>query len=293
MTTDGVGPRQKRRLTEREKADVVELATICNNYEHLELKLSIDTPPDDDNAGGNDFLYYADDGDTLAGYCALDASGGVELCGMVHPAHRRRGIGRALLTAATAECRRRGVTHVLLICERASRAGQAFVIATGVQYRFGELRMRLDLASFQDRPQAGARLTLRRAGVEDVDLLVRILSAAFHDPEDAVRARVERDLPSPDAWFTLALLDGEPVGTLRVVDVGHIANIYAFGVLPAYRGRGLGRRMLGATLDGLRTRGYTSAGLEVETENETAVALYRSCGFVETTTYEYYRLDVV
>ena len=293
MTVNGGELAQKRGLSDRERFDVLELAAICNTDEGLELKLNVGAAPGDANAGGNDFLYYADgEGGALAGYCALDAGGGVELCGMVHPEHRRRGIGRRLLTAATDECRRRGVARLLLICERASRSGQAFVRTTAAQYRSAELRMRLDLAAFRAQPPAGARLVLRRAGREDVEPLVRILSASFDDPEDTVRARVARDLPDQGGSFVLARLAGEPVGVLRVVDAGRAANIYAFGVLPAYRGRGLGRQILGATLDALRADGYASAGLEVETENANAAALYRSCGFVETTTYEYYALDL-
>jgi ribosomal protein S18 acetylase RimI-like enzyme len=287
---DGNGLIQQRRLSDREKADVVALAAACNAHEGLELKLNVDTPPDDDDAGGNDFLYYKDG--TLAGYCALDIGSGVELCGMAHPAHRRRGIGRALLTAATAELRRRGVGKLLLICERNSRTGQAFVAATTAQYRFGESRMRLDLATFHSASPPDARLSVREAGREDIEPLTRTLSAAFDDPQDAVRARVERDLRDRDGWFNLARLDGKPIGALRVVDAGPTANIYAFGLLPAYRGRGLGRRFLDTILDSLRAGGYVNAGLEVELENANAMALYRSCGFIETTTYEYYALVV-
>jgi len=173
---DGNGLIQQRRLSDREKADVVALAAACNAHEGLELKLNVDTPPDDDDAGGNDFLYYKDG--TLAGYCALDIGSGVELCGMAHPAHRRRGIGRALLIAATAELRRRGVGKLLLICERNSRTGQAFVAATTAQYRFGESRMRLDLATFHSASPPDARLSVREAGREDIEPLTRTVSNA-------------------------------------------------------------------------------------------------------------------
>ena len=287
---NGDGLVQRRRLSDREKADVVALAAMCNAHESLELKLNVDTPPDDDDAGGNDFLYYADG--ALTGYCALDIGSGVELCGMVHPAYRRRGIGRALLAAATGELRRRGVGKLLLICERDSRSGQAFVAETTAQYRFGESRMRLDLTTFKSASPPDTRLSVREAGREDSEALTRTLSAAFDDPWDAVRARVERDLRDRDGWFNLARLDGKPIGVLRVVDAGPTANIYAFGLLPAYRGRGLGRRFLDATLDSLRAGGYASVGLEVELENANAMALYRACGFVETTTYEYYALQL-
>jgi ribosomal protein S18 acetylase RimI-like enzyme len=51
------------------------------------------------------------------------------------------------------------------------------------------------------------------------------------------------------------------------------------GLLPAYRGRGLGGRLLQACLDKARARGLTRITLQVRADNERAIALYRRLGF--------------
>src|SRR3954453_911793 len=102
-------------LTDAELQAVEELRTLCNATDGLKLKLNVDGPPS--GAGAADrFLYWA--AGRLVGFCSLDGESEVEICGMVHPDHRRRGIGHMLLAAALAECRRRAAESALLICER-------------------------------------------------------------------------------------------------------------------------------------------------------------------------------
>ncbi len=51
------------------------------------------------------------------------------------------------------------------------------------------------------------------------------------------------------------------------------------GLLPAYRGRGLGRALLERTLERVRSTGLRRVELEVYAGNAAAIALYESCGF--------------
>jgi ribosomal-protein-alanine N-acetyltransferase len=65
----------------------------------------------------------------------------------------------------------------------------------------------------------------------------------------------------------------------RYVDAWHVMNV---AVDEQWRGRGVARQMLEHLFeltDADVERGYT---LEVRVSNETAIALYRSLGFVET-----------
>jgi ribosomal protein S18 acetylase RimI-like enzyme len=59
------------------------------------------------------------------------------------------------------------------------------------------------------------------------------------------------------------------------------------GVIPAYRRQGLGRAILTSVLDLLRGEGAATIRIEVQTENEQALSLYRECGFRERTVYSF------
>src|SRR5439155_6574314 len=123
-----------------------------------------------------------------------------ELCGLVHPEHRRKGIGRALLAAAQEECRRHGVQEILLVSEAASRSGRAFVEAVGARYRFSEYRMELDTASIRRGPHPRS-VQLECVDVRDAATLIRLTSASFADPEEEVRPRIIQWLREPDQRF--------------------------------------------------------------------------------------------
>jgi ribosomal-protein-alanine N-acetyltransferase len=77
------------------------------------------------------------------------------------------------------------------------------------------------------------------------------------------------------------------IGYAGLARVGADAEIHTLAVDPAYHRRGVGRALLRAVLD--RARGAT-VFLEVRTDNELAINLYRSEGFkVIGTRRRYYR----
>jgi len=66
-------------------------------------------------------------------------------------------------------------------------------------------------------------------------------------------------------------------------------EIHTIGVDPAYQGRGIGRRLLDELLD---IADGAVVHLEVRTDNEPAIALYRSVGFAEVgVRRRYYRIS--
>lgn len=60
--------------------------------------------------------------------------------------------------------------------------------------------------------------------------------------------------------------------------VSHRGTV-GMGVLPAYRGKGLGRRLLSACLAKATAQGMTRIELEVRADNERAIRLYEGLGF--------------
>ena len=70
------------------------------------------------------------------------------------------------------------------------------------------------------------------------------------------------------------------IGTVQgVMDRGPIGAIQNVGVVPAYRGLGLGKALIRKSLEGFRRAGLRRAYLEVTAENACAVKLYREVGF--------------
>lgn len=104
-----------------------------------------------------------------------------------------------------------------------------------------------------------------------------------------VRERVVAMLRDhPTSLVLLAFVAGEPVGVatcffgLSTFYAQPLLNIHDLAVLPAYRGRGIGRALLGAAEERARRAGCCRLTLEVLENNERARGLYRSFGFADS-----------
>jgi ribosomal protein S18 acetylase RimI-like enzyme len=83
----------------------------------------------------------------------------------------------------------------------------------------------------------------------------------------------------PEATWLIASAGGY-VGTVQGIrDHGPIGAIQNVGVIPPYRGLGLGRALVRRALAGFCQAGLRRAYLEVTAENVAAVQLYRNVGF--------------
>jgi ribosomal protein S18 acetylase RimI-like enzyme len=68
------------------------------------------------------------------------------------------------------------------------------------------------------------------------------------------------------------------VGYIACVNMGMLAFVMDVAVHPALQGRGLGRMLLAAAMEGLRDDGFLLVGLAVSAQSP-ALHLYESLGF--------------
>ena len=284
-------------LTDEQEAEIQQLTDLCNLYENLHLHFSQHRLGNRLDRVMPNFLYYEDE--KLVGYLVPDSFGAEEkeLLGMVHPDYRRRGIFTALLAATKEVCKARGVERLIFVVEKASASGQAFVAAVGAAYDFSEHSMVLE--SFRESNTFDDRLNMRRAYESDLDAVILIIMESFGSSEEKIRPRAANWIRDPHCQLYIATFGEyglgckEPIGCLRVYEADDSIGIYGFGVRPEYRRRGYGRQMLEDVVREVRARSEKPITLEVDIDNPNAQALYRSAGFVEQTTYDYYNLDVV
>jgi ribosomal protein S18 acetylase RimI-like enzyme len=137
-----------------------------------------------------------------------------------------------------------------------------------------------------------ASAPVRAAAAADAEAVGRLLhdfNAEFDDPTpgaDVLAARMLRLLAEGD---TAALLIGEGPDGLAVLRFRpaiwddalecYVAELY---VVPARRGRGLGRALLLAAMEHARERGATHMELGTGESDVAARALYESLGFSNT-----------
>ncbi len=108
------------------------------------------------------------------------------------------------------------------------------------------------------------------------------LEALLFDGDDPwPREAFLREVAAPHVHYVAARAEGTLVGYAGMARLGRTPpfehEIHTIGVDPAYQGRGIGRRMMTALLDLVGADGVVF--LEVRTDNEPAIALYRSLGF--------------
>ncbi|HWW10094.1 MAG TPA: GNAT family N-acetyltransferase [Candidatus Acidoferrales bacterium] len=271
-------------LTPAQHQAVVALKDDCEAAQPIDLKVELARA--DTSTAVNTVLAY--EGAQLVGYCGIDAGAEAEVCGMVHPAHRRSGIASRMLGEAIDAAAAGGRASILVICEDAAPIARAWMQRRGATLSQSEHRMLLALN--RDAPLPGPTVTLRRMDPGERPAVARILSSGFAEAAPAIEERLARSALSADDEPLVAFAGGQLVGTTRVIHLPQRSMIYGFVIDGAVRGRGHGGAMLRATLERLNARGVTQVGLEVDPDNIAAVRLYTRFGFRVVTTYRYMRL---
>jgi mycothiol synthase len=220
---------------------------------------------------------------------------------LMHPAHRRRGIGRAMLHANEVRLREIAATHDAVdpswlgsfgwdtdAGNRALLENEGYVV---VRHFYDMLRP--DLEDI-DRPPLPPGVELRPASEQDFRRIFEADVEAFRDHFGAVDGSEEAlrrwtSDPTFDPSLLVIAWDGDEVagGVWNRIDtVDNERKGYQRGWLDSvftrrpWRRRGLARALIGESLALLRERGMAQAMLGVDAENpQSALQLYSSAGF--------------
>ena len=134
----------------------------------------------------------------------------------------------------------------------------------------------------------GSDFPVRPATIADAAAMAAIEAQSFSDPWPLEGFREVLTLPGTVA---LVMTSGEePIAYFLAREILGTSEVLNLAVVPAWRGRRLGGRLLDLGLDAVRARGGREVFLEVRASNQVAQALYASRGFrVEGRRRGYYR----
>lgn len=221
-------------------------------------------------------------GGRLAGYAQLDASQVGELA--VHPEHRRRGVGRALLDALLDL----GAGRVWAHGDHPGAA--ALARAAGLNRVRSLWQMSRPLTEPVAEPQLPEGVEVRpfRPGSDEAEWLALNATAFADHPEQGRLTGDDLGRRMAEPWFDpagffVAVRGSRMVGFhwTKVHD-RDTAEVYVLGVAPSEQGSGLGRALTLVGLRHLRDTGRTRAILYVEEDNAPAVRLYTGLGFTRS-----------
>lgn len=245
-------------------------------------------------------LYAPDDqsdpatGEDLAGFAVVvdapDGTGVLEIA--VHPSYRNQGVGDRLVGAIKDS---RGFDGL-----RAWSHGNHEAAADlAARYGYGPVRslwkMRL-MSSAAELPDAalpdGVTMRTFVPGQDESAWLAANRAAFAHHPEQGAMTRADLDARMSEGWFDPAGFflaenkDGELLGFhWTKVHPRHgehppIGEVYVVGVTPSAQGMGLGKALTVAGIRHLQQKGLHAVMLYTDADNNAAVALYHSLGFV-------------
>ncbi len=293
-------------LSAEQSALILELAEAARRFdgvaplsEHVLLHVRHAAPPEVPTGAerSRDLLLLADD--TVAGYAHLDPpddaddAGAGDMSGelVVHPAHRRRGYGTALIKALAADAAGHGIR---LWAHGDLPAAAALARTAGLTRVRALWQMRMSLAGPAiPSPVFPPGVTLRtfRPG-QDERAWLRVNRRAFaHHPEQGSWTIADLELREAEPWFDpagffLAEREGELIGfhwtkVHPSAEPGSapIGEVYVVGVDPAAQGSGLGRALTLAGLAYLQGRGLDQVMLYVDESNTPAVKMDSALGF--------------
>jgi mycothiol synthase len=251
--------------------------------------------------GGDDadeHLIATSDSGKVIGYLHLDqtdvvAGSVVEV--VVHPEHRRQGVGRALVETAIAKSddpRMRLWAHGELTSAYSLAAKLGFAKTRELWQMRRSLFAPLPKASDID----GVTIRAFEVGKDEQTWLVLNAKVFSDHPEQGRMSLQDLAVRMSEQWF-------DPSGFLVAtqnqsgseVMVGYhwtkvhggagshghseIGEIYVLGVSPDLRGAGLAKLLSVRGLEHLRSKGLPAAMLYVDADNQAAISLYESLGF--------------
>ncbi|MGM8215434.1 GNAT family N-acetyltransferase [Bacillaceae bacterium W0354] len=270
-------------LTDQQLSDIERLQMITEQHDKIELKLrwyflhSRKTQ-------NNDFFYY--EGEQLLGYLALYYVGGAyELCGMVHPKHRQKGIFTQLFNQVLDALKTRKSKTLYINAPPESETAKKTLEKMGAKYAYSDYQMRW---SKQDLDEEDASIKLRNATRTDFETCVNLDMLGFNLTKEESKYLNEVWFDEIAHRILMIEHEGKVVGKIQLKSEGIESYIFGFTVFPEYRRQGIGRKALTEAVRMESELGHVIF-VEVGTDDETGLHLYESVGFKTFQTQDYYR----
>jgi mycothiol synthase len=222
----------------------------------------------------------------------------------VHPQHRGRGIGSALMRWTWDVARARGGTVVGQTIPESNAGATTLFQANGYQPRWTTWMLELPEGAEIVRSELPAHLTIRAlASAQDERAAFQVIEDAFNEWPDRQPSTFEDWAPGVigrdgfEPWNLQLAVERAADGSEVVVGACHVVLgddegwINQIAVRPDHRGQGIARALLVHAFSAARARGATRSALSTDSRTG-ALGLYERVGMRVAQTFVHWARDV-
>ncbi len=287
---------QIKALNNPENSVIAEIRTaeeLCRQHDSHTGSISLDSSLNFRQDLKNVFLLY--DQNKLISMLSIFAPTRkeAEITAFTIPAYREKGCFKMLFEEAAAEIKRCGLKEILFVCEPSSLSGLAVLKKLNARYDFTEYSMKYIEPPLTPVAKSSSREIMIEANAENIEQVAVLREKVFGDCLDDALAIVGNTFGSDKRKQYVFSLSGQNVGIVSVFVEDTEASIHGFGIIPEYRGKGLGKEMLLQVTKNLISEGYKDIIIEVDSKNQAAFELYKKCGFKVAISYDYFRHTIM
>jgi len=310
-------------LTKEDIELIKQLEKVCIDHDNAVMKLELDYKylfgigAKESTTAINEYMYYYDN--RLIGYIGSSDFSDVyvEVMGLVDPEYRRQGIFSELMEMVIHYMNQHlAYKSILILSDRLSESGKGFIHSLNVSLHHCEYEMYYHEKNALANSSSAKNINSNSVGGDVVNnCIIHLVKATNKDAKEiAMQNRIyfddvfdtdqsienslykEEKLIYPEEeekkgmLIFMALHENEVIGKVNIQISNSLGGIYGLGVKPGYRSKGYGRQILKLAITELQHRECSQTMLQVEAENEHALNMYKDCGFVTTSTMEYWLL---
>lgn len=265
-------------LPPEQREEVLALECLCNSGEGLHSRAFLSNEINFDQEFPCFWLGYGEQGLIAFLTVFIPTREEAEVTAFTHPDWRRHGCFSALLRASASQLRAVGCRRILFVTEERSAGAAEVLSRLGCTGTPEHSEYVMEHRGTPPRPEG--LLELREAEKEDIPLAASLYEEVFGLDQGAKDSFVRNAVEAPDRRQFLTFRQGEPVGLFNFQYKGEEAFLYGLGLLPRFRGQGLGRELLSLALSAAcEENGALRVVLEVDSHNPAALGLYREAGF--------------
>ena len=279
----------RNKLSQEELSEAKKLINYCQNYDGTYRDPYLSNMLNFDPNMPAFFLYY-EKGELVGLLTVYADDQDVEVTILVHPAHRRQGIARALFTSFEKGTVAFPIRSVTFQTERDFLDRHTdFVSNWGlVEDEETETWLGKDRRPYPLATVSNLEVVLADRSYQDqISQLKFEVFSEEHESREVVDRYVAKALKDPESCLYILLKNGQVIGTCTVDLSSNTNYLYGLAIAELERGKGYGSYLVKSLVNKLIEQNDKAFQIAVEDSNVGAKRLYEKIGFVKQTQVVY------